>query len=436
MDILKKKIGFISLGCDKNRVDLEKMMYAVRSAGFLIEPDATEANIIIVNTCSFIRPAREESISAIIECGELKGDKLEKIIVTGCINEMQYTDLAESLPEVDAFVHIKDNERIVDVIFGLYNKKASDCCYSNHNRLITTPRHYAYLKISDGCNNFCSYCKIPYIRGRYKSESLSDLMIEAQNLVDNGATEIILVAQDVTKYGTDLNDGTNIVTLIRRLSKITNLKWIRLLYCYPESITEELIAEIRDNPKVCKYIDIPLQHVDSYILKQMNRRNNYDKIVNLIKKLRLNIPDIAIRTTFILGFPGERKEHFDKLMNFVIEQKLNYVGFFTYSREEGTRSYDFIDQVPTATKNRRLKAISEAQYGVVKTLNNAMLAKTMEVVIDGIEDDMYVARSQYHNPESDSVIYICAKGNNLNIGQYYTIRITNVLDYDLQGEIL
>ena len=315
MDILKKKVGFISLGCDKNRVDLEKMIFNIKKAGFEITNNDADANIIIINTCSFILPAREESIDAILLTGAMKQKgELEKIIVTGCINEMQYTDLQESLPEVDAFVNIKDNANIVSTIYELY-----DCEYKNvldfdiHHRSISTPKHYAYLKISDGCDNFCSYCKIPYIRGRYKSEKLEDLMIEANNLVNNGAKEIILVAQDVTKYGIDFKDGTSLVTLIRELSKIDKLKWIRLLYCYPESITDDLIDEVATNPKVCKYLDIPLQHVSTSILKQMNRRNTYDKITNLITKLRNSVPDIALRSTFILGFPGETDEDFETL---------------------------------------------------------------------------------------------------------------------------
>ncbi len=434
MDILKKKIGFVSLGCDKNRVDLEKMIYNIQSAGFQIVPNEADADVIIINTCSFIKPAREESIAAILSAAGLKEDRLEKIIVTGCINEMQYTDLADSLPEVDAFVNIKDNDRIVEIIYNLYEAEYHTCKYNVYGRVTTTPSHYAYLKIADGCDNFCSYCKIPYIRGRYKSVPIHDLMLEANNLVQTGATEIILVAQDVTKYGSDFKDGTTLVTLIRQLSRIRHLEWIRLLYCYPESITDELIYEIRDNQKVCKYIDIPLQHVDSYILKLMNRRNNYDKIVTLITKLRAYIPDIAIRTTFILGFPGEKKEHFDNLLNFVRQYKLNYVGFFTYSREEGTRSYGFDNQVTEATKKKRLQQVSELQYQVVLDLNNNLIGSVMDVVIDDMEDGVYIARSQYHNPESDSVILINA--DNLVIGQHYKVRITKVNNYDVEGEIL
>ncbi len=434
MDILKKKVGFISLGCDKNRVDLEKMIYKIKSAGFEIVNDDTEANIIIINTCSFIKIAREESINAILTTADLKSSNLEKIVVTGCINEMQYTDLEDSLPEVDAFVNIKDNDRIVDKIFNLYNAQPVVCQYDSINRIQTTPKHYAYLKIADGCDNFCSYCKIPYIRGRFHSDKIADLVKEAEILVAGGVTELILVAQDVTKYGTDFKDGTTIVSLIQELSKISKLKWIRLLYCYPESITKELIAEIKDNPKVCKYLDLPLQHVNSNILKSMNRRNNYDKIVSLINNLRLEIPDIALRTTFILGFPGETKKEFDVLKNFVAEQKLNQVGFFTYSKEEGTRAYDFPNQVSEAVKRRRLKELSEIQYKVVQEINSDMIGKKLEVVVDEKEGEYFVCRSMYQNPESDSLIYV--SDDNMQIGNYYNIEITNYIDYDLEGRKL
>lgn len=433
MDILKKKIGFISLGCDKNRVDLEKMMFKISSAGFDITNDLNEANVIIINTCSFIEPARVESIDTILDVAGLKGNVLEKIVVTGCINEMQYTDLADSFPEVDAFVNIKDNDSIVRIIGDLYQKELS-CNYSNLGRVLTTPKHYAYLKVSDGCDNFCSYCKIPYIRGRYKSESIANILEEAKILVANGAKEIILVAQDLTKYGTDFKDGTSLVTLIRKLSEINDLKWIRLLYCYPESLTDDLIAEIRDNPKVCKYLDIPLQHVESTILKFMNRRNNYEKIVSVINKLRSNIPDISIRSTFILGFPGEGEKEFNTLLDFVKEYKLNQVGFFEYSKEEGTRAYSFDNQVNKNTKKKRLKTISEQQYKVVTELNSSLVGQQFEVVVDGFEGEYALCRSQYLNPETDSIIYV--KNDNLQIGQFYNVKITDFVDYDLEGEIL
>ena len=434
MEVLKKKVGFVSLGCDKNRVDLEKMIYNIKRAGFEITADDEEANIIIINTCSFILSAREESIDAILLTGANKGKgKLEKIVVTGCLNEMQYSDLAVSLPEVDAFVNIKDNDNIVDIIYGIYgenNSKKLD--FDKLHRSITTPKHYAFLKISDGCDNFCSYCKIPYIRGRYKSEKLDDLIIEANNLVQGGAREIILVAQDVTKYGTDFKDGTTLITLIRALSQIDGLEWIRLLYCYPESITKELIDEIKNNPKVCKYLDIPLQHIDSTILKKMNRKNSYDKIVKLVNELRLNIPDIALRSTFILGLPGETKEHFDKLVNFISEYKLNQVGFFAYSREEGTRAYDFDGQVSEKTKNDRVKKASATQYQVVQEYNQSMIGKVLDVVVDYFDDEYAICRSQYHNPETDSCILVL--DDSMEQGKVYKIKIIGAFGYDLEGE--
>jgi len=431
MDILKKKVGFISLGCDKNRVDLEKMIYNIKRAGFTIVNDEYDADIIIINTCSFIKIAREESINAILTTATLKDSRLEKIIVTGCLNEMQYSDLESSLPEVDAFVNIKDNEKIVEVIKKLYDDSTKCCQFDNYNRIQTTPTHYAYLKIADGCDNFCSYCKIPYIRGRFRSEKINDLVKEANILANNGVTELVLVAQDVTKYGVDFKDGTTLVTLIKELSKIDKIKWIRLLYCYPESITDELIAEIKTNNKVCKYLDLPLQHVDTDILKAMNRRNNYDKIVALIKKLRFEIPDISLRTTFILGFPGETRKQFELLKQFVEEQKLNQVGFFTYSKEEGTRAFNFDNQVSEVTKKKRLKELSEVQYKVVNELNSTMIGRVLEVVVDDKEEDTFICRSSYHNPESDSVIFV--KDPTLKIGEYYKVQITNYIDYDLEG---
>ena len=268
IDELKmKSIGFVSLGCDKNRVDLEKMIYRCKDFGFKVVNDPKLANIIIVNTCSFIESARLESIETILEMSQYKANITEKVIVTGCINEMKYSDLSESLPEVDMFVSIHDNDGIVQKIASLYGINADYVCSVNHGRVLTTPNHYSYLKIADGCNNFCTYCTIPYIRGRYKSVPIENLITDAKTLVDNGVKELILVAQDVTKYGIDIYKQKSIVRLIKELSKIEGLEWIRLLYCYPEAVTEELICEIKNNPKVIKYIDIPLQHGDDKILK-------------------------------------------------------------------------------------------------------------------------------------------------------------------------
>ena len=284
-DLLKKKIGFVSLGCDKNRVDLEKIINHFASAGFQIANSSTDADIIIVNTCSFILDARKESINTIIEMAQLKYVGLEKLIVTGCLNNMNYKDLESSLPEVDAFVKIEDNNKLISIVAELYNvsipNKSLEC--KNTRKILTTPNHYAYLKIADGCNNFCTYCTIPYIRGRFKSETMESLLQEAQQLVDGGVREIILVAQDVTKYGADIYGKPALVELIRKLSKIKNLDWIRLLYCYPDLISDELIDEMGNNPKVCKYIDVPLQHVSDNVLKKMNRRTSNKQICEIIE---------------------------------------------------------------------------------------------------------------------------------------------------------
>ena len=433
VDELKKKtIGFISLGCDKNRVDLEKIIYKCKDFGFTIVNNPKDANIIVVNTCSFIESARKESIESILEMAGYKNIVTEKLIVTGCINEMNYTDLADSLPEVDMFVSIKDNEEIVAKIASLYGIALTHNPYQ-YGRVLTTAKHYAYLKIADGCNNFCTYCTIPYIRGRFKSTPIEELITEAKDLVQNGAKEIILVAQDVTKYGVDIYKEKAIVKLIRELSNIEGLDWIRLLYCYPEQLDDALIAEIRDNPKVCKYVDMPLQHISNDILKAMNRKSSKQYILDLITKLRKEIPNIVIRSTFILGFPGETEDHFKELCEFVQEYKLDNVGFFTYSKEEGTPAYKFNNQVPEDVKKQRLKTISSLQYEVVRKIHTDMLDKDYLVVVDNKNSKCAICRYYGQCPDVDSVILV-DNHENMQVGNYYTITIKNLKNYDFKGE--
>ncbi|MBQ7352107.1 MAG: 30S ribosomal protein S12 methylthiotransferase RimO [Clostridia bacterium] len=431
-EIKKKRIGFISLGCDKNRVDLEKMIFNLKSFGFAIENNPENAEIIIVNTCAFLESARAEAIENIIEMAEYKNSaKLEKLIVTGCINELGYSDLKESLPEVDDFVNIKDNEQIVNRICKLYNVNSQ---YHNLNdRVLTTPNHYAYIKISEGCNNFCSYCLIPYIRGRYKSTPIEDIILEANYLAQKGVKELILVAQDVTKYGIDLYGKKRLVDLIRELSKIEQISWIRLMYCYPEEIDDDLIAEIANNPKVMKYMDIPLQHVSTNILKMMNRRSDYNSICTLFRKIKNQIPNIIIRTTFILGFPGETEEDINILHNFLEEFKLYNVGFFKYSREEGTRSFNFDNQVDEKEKQLRLDKLSQVQFEIMNNLNTEFIGNVFDVIIDEAYTDYSIGRFYGQAPQIDSIIYINEK---LDIGKIYKIKITNKSDYDLEGEKL
>lgn len=438
-NILNKRIAFISLGCDKNRVDLENIISLVKNAGFKTTQNLAEANVIIINTCSFIESARRESIETILNMANLKQSKCEKIIVTGCLNEMNYSDLNSSLPEVDSFLRVADNKNIIKTIYNLYGVPYSETTINcNFNRVLTTPNHYAYLKISEGCNNFCSYCTIPFIRGRFVSTPMEQLIYEAQELAKLGVKELILVGQDVTKYGVDLYGKQSITTLIKNLSKIEGIKWIRLLYCYPELVDDELINEIKNNSKVVKYIDLPLQHINNNILKLMNRKTSTQKILEVIKKLKTQIPNISIRSTFILGFPGETKENFEELLNFLKNEKLTNVGFFAYSREEGTRAYNFENQVSTKTKNSRVKKAYEVQRIIAENNNLNLLNSVLDVIIDEMENNYFVGRAYLSAPDVDPVVYIQVNNKNKNkikIGNIVPIKITKVLDYDLEGEL-
>lgn len=431
----KKTIGIVSLGCDKNRVDLEKMATRLSNSGYSITTDLAQAQIAIINTCAFIQEARMESITNILQVALRKGKNIEKIIVTGCLNgdTIDAKELQSSLPEVDVFVKISDNDNIVNIVNNLCGIHEDTCAYT-FDRMLTTPNHYAYLKIADGCNNFCSYCTIPYIRGRFKSVPLEDLICEAKCLVSKGVKEIILVAQDVTKYGKDFNDNTNLVTLIRELSKIDNLNLIRLLYCYPDLIDDHLINEIANNSKVAKYIDMPLQHINNEVLKKMNRRTSKEQIIDIINKLRTKCPNITIRSTFILGFPGETRQHFEELCDFIKQYKLDNVGFFKYSREPKTRAYDMLHQVASATKQRRLDKLAKLQYENVIDKNTKMIGKIFDVIVDEVTQNEAICRAQSMCPQVDPVVYIY--NTDVKVGQTIKVKIIDFEDYDLVGEIL
>lgn len=430
-DFKDKKVGFISLGCDKNRVDLERIIFSLKSAGLKIVNNPADANIIIVNTCSFLEASRLEAIENIVDIASYKTiGNLEKLIVTGCLNELNYPDLNESLPEVDAFVRIKDNSNIVNIIAKLYNIDLNEMVVNG--RILTTPNHYAYIKISEGCNNFCSYCLIPYIRGRFTSTPMEDIIKEANELVEKGVKELILVAQDVTKYGVDIYGEKRLVQLIQELSKIEKLKWIRLLYCYPEQIDDNLIAEIKNNQKVLKYMDIPLQHVSTSILKSMNRRSSKESIYKLFEKLQSEIPNIVIRTTFIIGFPGESDEDVNDIKEFLETFKLNNVGFFTYSREEGTKSYNFDNQIDEKIKKDRLDYLAQIQFDILNDVQEKMIGEVCDVIIDYSNDTYSYGRYYGQAPLIDSNIFI---DKPLEVGEIYKIKIIEKLDYDFKGEI-
>lgn len=433
MKIAGKKLAPISLGCDKNRVDLEKMLAALKNAGIVFVDNVDDADIILINTCAFIAESRKESLANIIKALQEKKQNCEKIVVTGCINTLHKNDLQKLFPKVDAFVNIKDNKNIVNEIKKLYNDKTKHNSVQNEPRLISTPSHYAFLKIADGCENFCSYCTIPFIRGKYVSEPLESVVNEAKWLAENGVKEIILVAQDITKYGIDLYGKKSLCKLLKQLTKINELEWIRLLYCYPEEVDDELIKLIVKEEKICNYIDIPLQHVSDEILKKMNRKTNYCDIIKLIEKLKKN--NISIRSTFITGFPSETKNDYAQLENFVLNYKLNNAGFFAYSKEKGTKAYYFKKQVPNFIKKKRLNKLQNLQYKIMQENAKSFVGKDLKVVIDDkIGEKTYIARSEFCAPEIDYYTKI-ESDEKLEIGNFYIAQITSTDNIDLIGKI-
>lgn len=433
-ELKKKKIGFVSFGCGKNVVEIEKIISKCKDFGFTIVSDEKEANILVVNSCAFLKSTRKESFDCIKDFAELKKYNLEKIILTGCLAGYKLDNIEKQLTGVDLILSQEMHPNIIKEIANLYNLTL-DKKFDNFSRVLTTPSHYAYLRIADGCDNFCTYCTIPYIVGRYRSIPQEQLVMEASRLVNGGVSELIVVAQDITIYGSDLKDGTSLVTLIRELSKLEKLKHIRLIYCYPENITSELIKEIKNNEKVCKYLDIPMQHISNSVLKRMNRKNTKEKTIELIKLLRKEIKDIALRSTFIVGFPGETEEEFNELCDFVKDYKLNQLGFFAYSREKGTIAYSLKPQILEKVKKERVKTLAKLQYKNVIDNNNKYLNKTLTAVVDEVGCDYALLRSQYQLPDLDGRIVII-NPIGLNQGEYVKVKIISVDGYDLIGKIV
>lgn len=438
------KIGVVSLGCDKNRVDTEFMLTLLKGAGYRFTNRPEEADAIIINTCCFIKSSRNESEDAILEMiGYKKSGKCKKIVVTGCLPQFDMKSMQNEFPEVDVFIGINEYQNIVKIMddaFKLGKKihinNSPMCVQYAKDRITTTPSYLAYLKIADGCNNFCSFCTIPYIRGRYRSRDLESLVEEAESLAARGAKEIILVAQDTTRYGIDLYGKPMIVELLRRLSEIKNIAWIRILYCYPEMVTDELIHEIATNPKVCDYIDVPFQHVSNNVLRRMNRHCTHEQTEELVKKIKSQGKFIAIRTTYMVGFPGETKKDFVELYNFIKHNRLTNVGFFAYSREPGTEAYKFEDQVDEETKNKRLVKLVKLQKKIHKKIAvRDHVGKTYDVICEGFDEGrrMYVGRSQYQAPEIDTSVFFTSR-EPIMIGEIYKIKIKKVVEYDLEGE--
>lgn len=434
--IKEKTIGVISLGCDKNRVDTEKMLAVLGSDK--ITQDQEDAQIIIVNSCAFLESSRKEAIETVFDVNELrKTGKLEKIVLTGCMPQKFVADMFDEFKEVDVFLGTGDYEYLPEAIELAYKGKRVNFVgkakeFKEKKRVVTTPLHYAYLKIADGCDNHCTYCLIPSIRGKYRSEKEEDLVAEAQSLGD--VKELILVAQDVTRYGEDIYGENKFAELLRKLSALDNIGSIRILYCYPDKLTDELIAEIKNNDKIIKYLDIPLQHAEPVVLKRMNRKGTGEGYLKLIAKLRKEIPDIAIRSTFIAGFPGETEEQFENLLEFIKEAKLTNAGFFAYSREEGTPAYRLPDQIDEKEKQSRVKKLYAAQKKVSEERNKSLVGKQIKVICDGVDYDKqsFYGRAYFSAPEIDGKAYFTYDGE-IKQGEYYDVKITKADAYDLYG---
>jgi len=433
------KIGAISLGCDKNRVDTEKMLSRLVGGGHTLVGSEEEADVIVVNTCAFIDKAKEESIDEILSAIAAKNaGKGKKVIVTGCLAQRYADTLKEEFPEVDAILGIADYDAILKTIEDVEEgEKVLNCAnldafYSD--RVLTTPYHYAYLKIADGCSNHCTYCAIPSIRGKYRSEKLEDLIREAKKLSDDGVKELILVAQDVTRYGTDFDGKPHLIELLDRLSEL-DFTWIRLLYLYPEMVDDKLIEYVENNDKIAKYMDIPLQHVDDDVLKRMNRRTNEKSIRELIAKLKN--AGIAVRTTFICGFPGETQEQFEKLEKFVKEVKFDYAGFFAYSREEGTPADKLDGHLDESVKEERANKLRAIQEKIIKSRNKELIGSKIKVIYDDIDYDRqkFVGRSQTQAPDIDNVT-LFESDEEVRIGEFYDVEITGSDGIDLVGKVI
>ena len=434
---------FISLGCDKNLVDTEKMLGILGGEGYSFVDDESDADVIVVNTCCFIGDAKEESVNTILEMAELKkSGRLKALIVTGCLAERYKNEITEEIPEVDAVLGTTSYEEIAGAIREalkgektLVFKDIDAPVGKETKRLVTTGGHYAFLKIAEGCDKRCTYCIIPYLRGRYRSVPMEQLEKEARELADQGVKELILVAQETTLYGKDLYGEKKLPELLRRLAAVSGIQWIRLQYCYPEEITDELIETIKTEEKVCNYLDIPIQHASDAVLKRMGRRTNNKEIRGLIAKLRKEIPDIALRTTLISGFPGETEEDHEILMQFVDDMEFDRLGVFAYSPEEDTPAFSFENQVPEEVKQERRDEIMELQQEIAFEKSEAMKGRTLEVMIEGkvADENAYVGRTYMDSPNVDGLIFVNT-GLSLMSGDFLKVRVTGASEYDLIGE--
>lgn len=439
-------VSFVSLGCDKNLVDSEHMLGLLNQGGFTLTGEEQKADVIVVNTCCFIEDAKKESIENILEVARYKEEgNCKALIVTGCMAQRYKQEILDEIEEVDAVVGTTSYDKIVEIANGILEEKglrtqAFDLIdremLDEMPRILTTAGYFAYVKISEGCDKHCTYCIIPRLRGKYRSRKMDKIKAEVEKLAKDGVSEIILVAQDTTEYGRDLEDAS-LAKLLRELSAVEGIEWIRVLYCYPESITDELIEEIKNNPKVCKYLDIPIQHASDNVLKRMARKSSLAQLKERLGKLRAEVPGIALRTTLIVGFPGETEEDFDILYNFVKEMRFDRLGVFTYSQEEGTPAAKFEDQIDEKVKVKRRDAIMALQHGISQELTAAKVGQVMKVLIEGkiTDEDVYIGRTYQDAPDIDGEVFVEYEGELIS-GDFVDVRITQANDYDLIGEIV
>ena len=429
-----QKINVITLGCSKNTVDSEHLMARLAAAGYevVFDSDRTDAKTVVINTCGFIGDAKQESIELILRAADAKmRGKIERLFVIGCLSERYADELRNEIPEVDDYFGARSWEGIIAALEADPREELKT------ERHLTTPKHYAYLKISEGCNWMCGYCAIPLIRGRHVSVPMEELEEEAQKLAEKGVKELILIAQDSTYYGIDLYGKRMLAELLRRLCRIDGIEWIRLHYAYPAAFPEEVIEVMASEKKICKYLDIPFQHISDNQLKAMLRRHTKAEAVELVEKLRSRIPDLALRTTMLVGYPGETEADFEELCDFVREVRFERLGVFPYSEEEGTHSAEKLtDDVPEEVKQARVERLMELQRRIAGELNRERVGKQMRVIVDGRQGDFYVARSEYDSPEVDQEILIPADEKRLFKGRFYEVKITDAEDYDLYGELV
>lgn len=437
------KIGMVSLGCPKNQVDAEQLLAALSAAGFVITPVEAEADAIIVNTCGFIEDAKAEAIENILEAAAYKRTgRLKALIVTGCLAERYRDDITQEIPEVDVVVGIGANREIVSVVTdALEGKKRNaygqkEALELDAPRMLSTPPYMAYLKLGDGCDNCCTYCAIPMIRGRFRSRKMDEVLAEAQRLADGGVRELTLVAQDTTRYGEDLYGRSMLPDLLRKLCRIEGLHWVRMLYTYPDRITDALLDVMAEEEKAVPYLDIPLQHCNGQVLKRMNRTGDRESLCALLDKIRRRLPGVTLRTTLITGFPGETEEQFGELAAFVKEQRFDRLGCFAYSAEEDTPAASFPHQVEEQIKQDRMELIMSDQLTIVGEKNQEKIGRTMEVLIEGYDDYIrcYYGRSAADAPEVDGKVFFLSS-RPLVIGDFVQVRINDTLEYDLLGEL-